>query len=63
MLITITIEIFHMSNWDAWNDDFVESNKAAYTRNPLWKYLNIFNIIEPTVPLSDQGSMVLAFII
>lgn len=56
MLITITIEIFHMSSWDAWND-FVVSNQAAYTRNPLWKYINIFNTIEPIVPLLDQGNM------
>ena len=53
MLISIIIELFHMSSWDAWNDHFVASNKAAYVGNPLWKYLNIFSAIEPAVPLSD----------
>lgn len=52
-----------MSSWDAWYDDFVVSHKGAYTGNPLRKHPNIFNAIEPIVPLSDQGSMVLVFII
>lgn len=53
MLISIIIEIFHMSSWDAWNDNFFVSHKAAYAGNPLWKYFNIFSTTELTVPLSD----------